>query len=208
MYERDMLNGNQVSVLEEAIRAYRLFVKLVLLPDLPKVYPTYAVDLVWHTHQLQGPEYKRQIKDMVGVFLDHQSVDQLAPTGYIFDEQRDGWRAALRAAGLSENVLDAGSPPENGTEGGQGMQRAASCSCGAGCTCSCSETPCACSSLPANCECTSCPACSQSSSQMLASDFFLGTTPGGTMANHAQPIVMPPAEQLKILLQDSAFNVA
>ena len=94
-----MLNGNRLSVLEEAIRAYRLFVKLVLLPDLPKVYPTYAVDLAWHTHQLQGPEYKyasftmgvcsflrtpytrRQIKDMVGVFLDHQSVDQLAPTG-------------------------------------------------------------------------------------------------------------------------------
>jgi hypothetical protein len=98
MYERDMLNGNRLSVLEEAVRAYRLFVKLVLLPDLPKVYPTYAVDLVWHTHQLQGPEYKyasstmdvcsflrmprrRQIKDMVDVFLDHQSVDQLAPTG-------------------------------------------------------------------------------------------------------------------------------
>lgn len=58
MYGNDMLNGKQISVLEEAIRAYRLFVKLVLLPHLPKVYPTYAVDLVWHTHQLQGPEYK------------------------------------------------------------------------------------------------------------------------------------------------------
>jgi len=207
--------------------------------------------LVWHTHQLQGPEYKRQIKDMVDVFLDHQSVDQLAPTGYIFDEQRDAWRAALRAAGLTENVLDAGSPPGNGTERVQGIQRPAPCTCGcnglksnseraagpslgtaAACKCAgdlsmctaeasnCAKSTVTCGCTPpppgtttcqstTGCDCgTECPACSQSSSQMLASDFFLGTTPGGTMVDPAQPTVMPPAEQLKILLQDSTFNVA
>ena len=97
MFDPLVLEEQQTEDLENAIRAYRLFVKLVLLPHLPKVYPTDSVDLVWHTHQLQGKEYKyvrplstdasliryfnrRQIRDMVGVFVDHRSFDELAPT--------------------------------------------------------------------------------------------------------------------------------
>lgn len=58
MYDPQILDGRNTQVLEDALRAYRLFIKLVLLPHLPKVYPTYGVDLVWHTHQLQGKRYK------------------------------------------------------------------------------------------------------------------------------------------------------
>ncbi|KAF8321701.1 hypothetical protein DL93DRAFT_2072527 [Clavulina sp. PMI_390] len=100
MYRPSILQG-ETKEFEDAIRAYRLFVKLTLLPHLPKVYPTYAVDLVWHTHQLQGRNYKSvlvysrrsggsyipinkinraQTQDLVGIFLDHRSVDQITPT--------------------------------------------------------------------------------------------------------------------------------
>jgi hypothetical protein len=58
MHDPLVLEGQQTEVLENAIQAYRLFLKLVLLPHLPKVYPTWDIDLVWHTHQLQGTEYK------------------------------------------------------------------------------------------------------------------------------------------------------
>lgn len=58
MFEPAVLKGLKTEIFEDAIRAYRLFIKLVLLPHLPKVYPTYNVDLVWHTHQLQGSAYK------------------------------------------------------------------------------------------------------------------------------------------------------
>lgn len=58
MFETSFLKQTENKVITDAIRAYRLFIKLVLLPHMPKVYPTYGVDLVWHTHQLLGADYK------------------------------------------------------------------------------------------------------------------------------------------------------
>jgi hypothetical protein len=82
-----------------AIRTYRLFIKLITMPRVPNVYPTYAVDLVWHTHML-CPDYRDQIIDMVGVFVDHRSVDEVAPTADVFNANRDAWKTLLDAAGV------------------------------------------------------------------------------------------------------------
>lgn len=93
-------------LLEEGLHSYGLFLKLVLVPGMPEVYPTPVVDLVWHTHQLLGYRYMYVLKlavyltsvirytqiscvicyyrsqslDMVGVFVDHLSMEQIAPT--------------------------------------------------------------------------------------------------------------------------------
>jgi hypothetical protein len=91
--------------LEDALFSYQYFLKTVLVPGIGVVYPTPSVDLVWHTHQLLGPEYRYAIcaaarqhamhflthlsstwllrdhtLDMVGVFVDHLSMEQIQPT--------------------------------------------------------------------------------------------------------------------------------
>jgi len=98
-FEDSFLQQEDNTWLAGAVKAYRLFIKLVLMPHMPKVYPTYAVDIVWHTHQL-GPEYKKQMLDMVGVFVDHRSHDEIAPTSAAFDAARDAWVNMLYASGL------------------------------------------------------------------------------------------------------------
>ncbi|KAF8321698.1 hypothetical protein DL93DRAFT_2152265 [Clavulina sp. PMI_390] len=137
MYTPAVLGGSDTKLLQDALRAYRLFIKLVLFPHLPKVYPTYGVDLVWHTHQLQGQEYKRQTRDLVGVFLDHRSVDQLAPTTEAFKAERAAWRETLEAAGISDVVKNGypilppaippnGQPPRPRRRGSSGCSMSAS----------------------------------------------------------------------------------
>jgi hypothetical protein len=92
-------------VLEDSLLAYQHFLKMVLVPGIEEVYPTPSVDLVWHTHQLLGLEYRYVIcatarqhamhfltylsstwllrdhtLNMLGVFVDHLSMEQIQPT--------------------------------------------------------------------------------------------------------------------------------
>ncbi|KAF8317367.1 hypothetical protein DL93DRAFT_2076984 [Clavulina sp. PMI_390] len=104
MYRTAILQGSETNELVEGIFAYRSFIKLQLLPNLPKVSPTYIVDLVWHTHQLQSHNYKAQMQDMIGIFLNHRSIDLHAPVA------PEPWRNTMAAAGL-DNALSIGAPP-------------------------------------------------------------------------------------------------
>jgi len=199
MYDPLILKGQQTEFLENCIRVYRLFIKLVLLPYLPKVYPTDSVDLVWHTHQLQGKGYKYQTRDMLGVFLDHRSFDELAPTQYVFNEDRDAWRAALKAAGLQDIVTNP--PPEfvprnrddgpaEPSTGGHGSN----CDCGAP---GCGGKP---------------PACGRSASQVFREESIFvkaaGRGSGGIRGRSASQTLAEnaPIEQLRRLLGDVPFQ--
>jgi hypothetical protein len=55
---RSFLEEGQPEVLDTGIREYQVFLKLALMPNMPRIFPTAAVDLVWHTHQLLGIEYR------------------------------------------------------------------------------------------------------------------------------------------------------
>jgi len=92
MYGRDVRHGKQTPALGGVVLLYRLFVKLVLLPGFPKVYPTCTVVHrglgVAHSPValLQVPSISMQasrsmsplVKDIVGVVVDRY---QPAPTG-------------------------------------------------------------------------------------------------------------------------------
>jgi len=57
--------------LKLAIIRYHHFLELVLEPDLERLSPTPDIDLVWHTHQIKGVDYRAQTRLLLGVVLDH-----------------------------------------------------------------------------------------------------------------------------------------
>jgi hypothetical protein len=62
--------------LAAAIRSYHIFLKLVLVPGVPKIYPSPSIDLIWHTHQLLGSDYRLVLSSRVtfAFGLTHQSL--------------------------------------------------------------------------------------------------------------------------------------
>ena len=54
------------------IHAYHGFLEICSKSGSKMVVPTIAIDVAWHTHQLQGDRYRLDTKKYLGRLLNHQ----------------------------------------------------------------------------------------------------------------------------------------
>ncbi|KAG9006149.1 hypothetical protein FRB93_008941 [Tulasnella sp. JGI-2019a] len=93
------LTPAQTRILEDAISGYRVFLRYVPTKDAPTLFATEQVDLVWHTHQLLGGEYRKQLINFCGKFFDHLSMDEIEPTADVVAGARKAWKDSMIAEG-------------------------------------------------------------------------------------------------------------
>ncbi|KAG9036527.1 hypothetical protein FRB95_008582 [Tulasnella sp. JGI-2019a] len=74
-------NATQVRKLEDATSGYRVFLRRPPTKEAPGGFATELVDMVWHTHQLLGDEYRSQSIEFVGQFPDHVSMEEFVAAG-------------------------------------------------------------------------------------------------------------------------------
>jgi len=74
--------------LQKALQSYEGFLKLLLICNTSAYYPPQITDLVWHTHQLRGMEYRKQSIDLLGMYVDHLSQEEMDNTAESYTTSR------------------------------------------------------------------------------------------------------------------------
>ncbi|GLB34355.1 putative glycine-rich domain-containing protein-like [Lyophyllum shimeji] len=79
-------------VLRHAIARYHGFLDLLAASPKSVFVPTLDIDLVWHTHQLMGPEYNADCMDHVGRYIDHDDKVEEDALANVFDATCRAWK--------------------------------------------------------------------------------------------------------------------
>ncbi|KAF8076953.1 hypothetical protein FPV67DRAFT_1473294 [Lyophyllum atratum] len=78
--------------LHHAIARYHAFLDLLAASPKSQFAPTLDIDLVWHTHQLMGPEYNSDCKTYVGRYIDHNDKIEEGVLASTFEDTCRAWR--------------------------------------------------------------------------------------------------------------------
>ncbi|KAH0588161.1 hypothetical protein H2248_006880 [Termitomyces sp. 'cryptogamus'] len=81
-----------VVVLEHAIARYHAFLDILAANPRSLIVPTLDIDLAWHTHQLTGPMYNKECRDIIGRYVDHDDKVGESKLAISFDSTSALWK--------------------------------------------------------------------------------------------------------------------
>jgi hypothetical protein len=115
-YNVDLPHFRDLKFLELCIKRYKKF--LYLKQQNPQLYivPEYAIDIVWHTHQLYPFEYADDTKSVLATMLQHDdtSIDR-SPGSLLtesFQKTSDLWRKFFNESYYFPGAMYRGEPPQ------------------------------------------------------------------------------------------------
>ncbi|KAG5636120.1 hypothetical protein H0H81_009052 [Sphagnurus paluster] len=84
------------AVLYHAIARYHAFLDLLACEPQSVFVPTLDIDLVWHTHQLNGTVYNSDCKKYVGRYIDHDDKIEEAALSDAFNATSSAWKKRFK----------------------------------------------------------------------------------------------------------------